>query len=550
MEPNNLNNVVQQGQQVQGGTVQFDQMTGKKLSQGQFSNPVGALFDINTGKKIPTSLMKEDVRPLTIPTAVPDTSATGLSSYVDSIATPTAPVTAPQAPSRKRLTELTQKLGQESSLLNRQYEKEGVFTEQDTVNTIRDEITAETNATNNRIERLRNESKGMTQEAIAGEVSRIERDSASKKADLAIALSLAERRFDRVKGIADRKVEIELAPIRAELELEKTFYEENKDLFTEQERRAFELKQLETKQEYDTKKQTRDSISDIAVTIAGNGAPANVVSAVLNAQDQESAILAAGTYFQKPVTGKGTTLNTINGLTGNPFYDALANASIGLPENQRIENNNRLTALINAGQEQKARELIKRTAYQTLTGTEKAATIERSQAIDSLTTIKDSLNEYVAKTGDTNILTGTIQDIQRKIGTAGDPELAKIGTRITQALQIYRSSVTGAAWGEQEDQEYNQLFPSFKNTNKLNTAIVDGMLEALNANNRVYLETVLGGKDTYDAVFKADTQATTQPVVSNNVDLTQFQVTQPQTAEQFFQELNTYQLPDFSSFFK
>ena len=548
MEPNN-NKSLRQGQQVQDGTVQFDEMTGRKLSEGQFSNPVGAEFDINTGKKISTSLLKEDVRPLTIPSAVPDTTATGTSAYVDSISTP-APVqpTTPQAPSRKRLTELTQRLGQESSLLNKEFEKQGAFAEQDTVNTLRDEITAETNATNNRIERLRNESKGMTQEAIAGEISRIERDSASKKADLAIALSLAERRFDRVKGIAERKVEMELAPLRQELELEKSFYEENKELFSEQERRAFELKKLETQQTYDNKKQERNTISDLAVTVAGNGAPANVVSAVLNAANQESAILAAGTYFQKPTTKTGT-INTINGLTGNPFYDALANASIGLPENQRIENNNRLTALISSGQDEKARELIKRTAYQSLTGTERAATVERSQAIDSLITIKEALNEYVAKTGDTNIVSGNIQDALRKIGTAGDPELAKIGTRITQALQIYRSSVTGAAWGEQEDQEYNQLFPSFKNTNKLNTAIVEGMLDALNANNRVYLETVLGGKDTYDAVFKTDTQAPQQPVVSNNVDLTQFQVSQPQTAEQFFQELNSYQLPDFSNFF-
>jgi len=445
MEPNN-NKSLRQGQQVQDGTVQFDEMTGRKLSEGQFSNPVGAEFDINTGKKISTSLLKEDVRPLTIPSAVPDTTATGTSAYVDSISTP-APVqpTTPQAPSRKRLTELTQRLGQESSLLNKEFEKQGAFAEQDTVNTLRDEITAETNATNNRIERLRNESKGMTQEAIAGEISRIERDSASKKADLAIALSLAERRFDRVKGIAERKVEMELAPLRQELELEKSFYEENKELFSEQERRAFELKKLETQQTYDNKKQERNTISDLAVTVAGNGAPANVVSAVLNAANQESAILAAGTYFQKPTTKTGT-INTINGLTGNPFYDALANASIGLPENQRIENNNRLTALISSGQDEKARELIKRTAYQSLTGTERAATVERSQAIDSLITIKEALNEYVAKTGDTNIVSGNIQDALRKIGTAGDPELAKIGTRITQALQIYRSSVTGAAW--------------------------------------------------------------------------------------------------------
>lgn len=126
MEPNNQDKLLKQGQKVQDGTVQFDQMTGQRL-EGQFSNPVGASFDINTGKKISTSLLKEDVRPLTIPTAMPDTTATGTSAYVDSISTPApAQPTTPQAPSRKRLTELTQRLGQESSLLNQEFERQGV----------------------------------------------------------------------------------------------------------------------------------------------------------------------------------------------------------------------------------------------------------------------------------------------------------------------------------------------------------------------------------------------------------------------------------------
>lgn len=43
-----------------------------------------------------------------------------------------------------------------------------------------------------------------------------------------------------------------------------------------------------------------------------------------------------------------------------------------------------------------------------------------------------------------------------------DPKLAQINQLLTSAIQPYRNSVTGAAWGTQEDGEYQQLFGSTK----------------------------------------------------------------------------------------
>lgn len=43
-----------------------------------------------------------------------------------------------------------------------------------------------------------------------------------------------------------------------------------------------------------------------------------------------------------------------------------------------------------------------------------------------------------------------------------DPNLAAVNAYITSAIQPYRNSVTGAAWGTQEDGEYQQLFGSTK----------------------------------------------------------------------------------------
>lgn len=43
-----------------------------------------------------------------------------------------------------------------------------------------------------------------------------------------------------------------------------------------------------------------------------------------------------------------------------------------------------------------------------------------------------------------------------------DPKLAAINAYITSAIQPYRNSITGAAWGDQEDAEYKSLFGSTK----------------------------------------------------------------------------------------
>lgn len=62
-----------------------------------------------------------------------------------------------------------------------------------------------------------------------------------------------------------------------------------------------------------------------------------------------------------------------------------------------------------------------------------------------------------AKTG---AIPATKQYLLNFVGQDYDPELARINQLITSAIQPYRASVTGAAWGEQEDAEYNNLFGS------------------------------------------------------------------------------------------
>jgi DNA-binding transcriptional MerR regulator len=62
----------------------------------------------------------------------------------------------------------------------------------------------------------------------------------------------------------------------------------------------------------------------------------------------------------------------------------------------------------------------------------------------------------------TGVINNAKQYVFNVFGKDYDPNLAAVSSYITGAIQPYRNSVTGAAWGDQEDAEYASLFGSTK----------------------------------------------------------------------------------------
>lgn len=166
-----------------------------------------------------------------------------------------------------------------------------------------------------------------------------------------------------------------------------------------------------------------------------------------------------------------------------------------------------LTGYLADGNEKQAKEYLQQLALGNLSGTDKSDAMKRTQSINALTAIKEKLNNYVEKYGDTNLLTGTIQNVQQALGTAGNPEAASLNSELTSLLQQARVNVTGAAWGAQETKEYEQMNANIGNTRKLNMALIDTSLDMLNRNNASSIEWVIG-KDTYDQLYRPKTSIT------------------------------------------
>lgn len=69
---------------------------------------------------------------------------------------------------------------------------------------------------------------------------------------------------------------------------------------------------------------------------------------------------------------------------------------------------------------------------------------------------------------DNGVQTGLLQAgqsyVANKLGTGGDKQVEAIKSKLIAALQPYRNKVTGAAWGTQEENEYQTLIGSVKYT--------------------------------------------------------------------------------------
>lgn len=136
---------------------------------------------------------------------------------------------------------------------------------------------------------------------------------------------------------------------------------------------------------------------------------------------------------------------------------------------------------------------------------------QNTQVIRSLDDVIGMLDKGVQ----TGLLQAGQSYLANKLGTGGDKQVEAIKSKLITAIQPYRNKVTGAAWGAQEEAEYQALLGSVKFTpddlrNKLNvfkntlrqqsqTAIMAGIdpLGAINQNSVTQNSPSLNTTPTY-----------------------------------------------------
>jgi len=101
--------------------------------------------------------------------------------------------------------------------------------------------------------------------------------------------------------------------------------------------------------------------------------------------------------------------------------------------------------------------------------------------------------QQMAKAGvPTNILTGTVEDIYRKLGTSSNPEYVALANQLGTTLMNYRRSMTGAAFSASEGADYEKMFPGYRTTLPVNEAQINGLLRAMSVYDNSFWSMKLG----------------------------------------------------------
>lgn len=198
---------------------------------------------------------------------------------------------------KESIFDLTQMLGDSGIMTEQAYKDQGVDVAKQQYDDYTNQIEAEDNALRRKLETLDKNPQGLFGGALQDEKNRVERESLSKRADLAILQNASIRKYDTARDIADRTVQLKLEPIKAKLDAYKFIYEENKDNFTTLEKRQYEEQIKEDDRAYAKQEADLKEISDLSLDALQNGAPASVATQMRSAKTVEEAMKIGGRYI-------------------------------------------------------------------------------------------------------------------------------------------------------------------------------------------------------------------------------------------------------------
>lgn len=242
-----------------------------------------------------------------------------------------------------------------------------------------------------------------------------------------------------------------------------------------------------------------EGLDDLVKTLRVNGAPEETVVKVLNSSTLGEAYKNAGAYAsggtgmvgeynfyraQELAAGRtpvsfdtyqnvdanrkksiaragGTTIVSGGGAVGGRGYKSDLDALVGITKSTIPTKFGQETFVEQINQARSKEDKIRLVSAQILRN---SPSVIQTDFIAQRTAMKDL--DRAIQMLDNDVKTGLVEASKQYaynvVGQEFDPKLAKVNALITAAIQPYRNSITGAAWGTQEDQEYQQLFGSTK----------------------------------------------------------------------------------------
>lgn len=292
------------------------------------------------------------------------------------------------------------------------------------------QLEAEQLANRRAIENLqKNNPQGLFGGGLEQEVNRINRESLSKQADIAILQSAANRDYATAAEIADRQVQLKTEQSRANLEALRLFYQDNKETFDKQEDRLYSEAIKKADREYQKEVDEQNDIKSIKLQALQNEAPASVIAAISNAKTFDEALKASGKYGVDYISNRikkasltksnleiAKLQKEINGLDGDIDVSGLPNTAAGFA-----------TKLMASGKNDK-----------NLDATERNSLSKARTVVNQL----DALQSNIAKQQGTSVIKGKTKNLLEKFGLGAD-----VGV-INAQLQAITPNLARGTYGE------------------------------------------------------------------------------------------------------
>lgn len=426
------------------------------------------------------------------------------------------------------ITQLMEAIGGVEGKRGQYQEEAGVFTNQDAIKEIDDQLLVQSRALKAKNEEIRRNPQ-LTQSMAARLMNEEERKAASTTADLMVTRSLLNRDVDRAMEIANRKVEAELAPLKAKLDEKKFVFDNNKDWISTLQRTALETAIKKDEREITKKEDIQKKNEEMYIQASLYEAPADVLSkarkAINEGKDNTEVAEIIGKYRLDPIeraikqaqlakynqdlTQSSIEFSERNGVaTGgvgvnatNPAYTNAINTILGSAKFSKDQAKAVKTAIEN-GEDPLA--VIKNNA-KNIMGQTLATDLDKAETAKAqLEAIDRSLKKYYANGGDTGIFKGNYEKTLNKLGETKDPKLVGIATEIALAMQAYRLAVTGTAASVQEDARIDNVFPGITSGQVLNNARTQATIRSFDTKIDQAYRNTLGSN--YDALKKSAPQ--------------------------------------------
>ena len=190
-----------------------------------------------------------------------------------------------------------------------------------------------------------------------------------------------------------------------------------------------------------------------------------------------------------------------------PVRDAAQSVYINTPSSISDKAMDFIDDEVSKGNVAGVRDKLKKAARDTAGTAAKGQAVGKERTVEFLEEIQGDLNSIEQLGIDTNIFTGTIEDIQKRIGRVQNPEVRKIATKIQVAIQNYRRSMSGVAFSVPESAEYKDMFPGIGRTQNFNRANIEALSEVMKGDLENFYSLSMGSGN-YQKIFKGQSENT------------------------------------------